>query len=72
MVVQTEHFTHAYKGGSYIPPTPTSQLMWIPLVDRVTWLTPTPQNLALLTLSPPTGFTNVPYSEMTSYLGRIS
>jgi hypothetical protein len=72
MVVQTEHFIHAYKGGTFIPPTPTSQLTWIPLVDRVTWLTPTPQNLALLTLNPPAGFTSVPYSEMTSYLGRIS
>jgi hypothetical protein len=47
-------------------------MMWIPLVNRVTWLTPTPQNLALLTLNPPAGFTNVPYSAMTSYLGRIS
>jgi hypothetical protein len=72
MVVQTEHFIHAYKGGTFIPPTPKSQLIWIPLVNRVTWLTPTPQNLALLTLSPPAGFTSVPYSEMTSYLGRIS
>ena len=72
LVVQTEHFIHAYKGGTFVPPTPTSQLMWIALVSRVTWLTPTPQNLALLTLDPPTGFTNVPYSVMTSYLGRIS
>jgi hypothetical protein len=72
LVVQTEHFIHAYKGGTFIPPTPTSQRTWIPLVDRVTWLTPTPQNLALLTLNPPAGFTSVPYSVMTSYLGRIS
>lgn len=72
MVVQTEHFIHAYKGGTFIPPTPTSQLMWIPLVHRVTWLAPTPQNLALLTLDPPAGFTSVPYSVMTKYLGRIS
>jgi hypothetical protein len=72
LVVQTEHFIHAYKGGTPIPPTPTSKLMWIAIFNRVTWLAPTPQNLALLTLNPPTGFTNVPYSVMTSYLGRIS
>jgi hypothetical protein len=58
------------QGGTFIAPTPTSQPMWIPLVDRVTWLTPTPRNLALLTLNPPAGFTGVPYSEMTSYLRK--
>jgi hypothetical protein len=72
LVVQTEHFIHAYKGGTYIAPTPTSQMTWQPLVNRVTWLTPTPHNLALLTLNPPAGFVNVPYSQMVSYLGRIS
>jgi hypothetical protein len=72
MVVQTEHFIHAYKGGTFIQPTPGSKLMWIALVDRVTWLPPTPRNLALLTLTPPAGFTDVPYSVMVTYLGRIS
>jgi len=72
LVVQTEHYIHAYKGGSYIAPTPTSQMTWQPLVNRVTWLTPTPHNLALLTLNPPAGFANVPYSQMVSYLGPIS
>ncbi len=71
-VVQTEHFIQAYKGGTSIPPTPRSKLMWIALVDHVTWLPPTRQNLALLTLTPPAGFTNVPYSVMASHLGRIS
>jgi hypothetical protein len=66
LVVQTEHFIHAYKGGTFIAPTPTSKLMWIAIVDRVTWLPPTPQNLALLTLTPPAGFTNVPYSAIAS------
>ncbi len=72
MVVQTEHFIHAYKGGTFIPPTPASRMTWMPLFDRVTWLSPTPQNMALLTLTPPAGFTGIPYSQMVSYLGKIS
>jgi hypothetical protein len=73
MVLQTEHFIQAYKGGTSIEPTPDPWgLMWIPLVDRVTWLPPTPRNLALLTLTPPAGFTEVPYSVMVNYLGRTS
>lgn len=72
MVLQTEHFIQAYKGGTFIPPTPASGLIWIALVDRVTWLPPTPRNLALLTLTPPAGFTEVPYSQMVNYLGRTS
>ena len=72
MVVQTQHFIHAYKGGTFIPPTPTSKMIWIPLVNRVTWLSPAPRNLALLTMSPPAGFTEVPYSAMVKYLGPIS
>jgi hypothetical protein len=72
MVLQTEHFIQAYKGGTFIPPAPGSGLMWIALVDRVTWLPPAPRNLALLTLTPPAGFTEVPYSVMVTYLGRTS
>ena len=72
MVVQTEHFIQAYAGGTFIPPSPGAGLMWIALVDRVTWLPPTPRNLALLTLTPPAGFTEVPYSVMVTYLGRTS
>jgi hypothetical protein len=73
MVVQTEHFIQAYKGGTSIEPTPDPWgLMWIALVDRVMWLPPTPRNLAMLTLTPPAGFTEVPYSVMVRYLGRIS
>jgi hypothetical protein len=72
MVVQTEHFIQAYAGGTSIPPSPGAGLMWIALVDRVTWLPPTTRNLALLTLAPPAGFTEVPYSVMVTYLGRIS
>jgi hypothetical protein len=73
MVVQTEHYIQAYQGGTFVEPTPDPQgLMWIALVDRVTWLPPTPRNLALLTLTPPAGFTAVPYSVMVNYLGRTS
>jgi hypothetical protein len=72
MVVQTEHFIQAYAGGTSIPPSPGAGLMWIAIVDRVTWLPPTPRNLALLTLTPPAGFAEVPYSVMVTYLGRTS
>lgn len=43
-----------------------------PVVINVSWLSPTPQNLASLTISPPAGFTEVPYSEVAQDLGPIS
>ena len=48
-------------------------MTWSPIIDRVTWLSPTRENLALLTLTPPAGFTKIPYSELAQkYLGPIS
>ena len=44
-----------------------------PVIQHITWLSPTPENLALLTLTPPAGFTQIPDSEMSQkYLGPIS
>jgi hypothetical protein len=43
-----------------------------PSVDHVTWLSPTPRNLALLTVTPPAGFTKIPYSEMAQILLPMS
>jgi hypothetical protein len=63
LVVQTEHFL----------PAPGSTNTWSPTIDHVTWLSPTRENLALLTLTPPAGFTKIPYSELAQkYLGPIS
>ena len=43
------------------------------VVQHITWLSPTPGNLALLTLTPPAGFTKIPDSEMAQkYLGPVS
>ena len=50
-----------------------SKLLHLPIIARVSWLPPTRQNLALLTVTPPAGFTKIPYSEMAQkYLGPIS
>ena len=52
---------------------PGSNVTWSPDIDHVTWLTPTPGNLALLTFTPPAGFTKIPYSELAQkHLGPIS
>jgi hypothetical protein len=44
-----------------------------PVVQHISWLSPTPGNLALLTLTPPAGFTKIPDAEMArKYLGQDS
>lgn len=45
---------------------------WRPVVINVSWLAPTSQNLGSLTVSPPAGFAQVPYSEAARDLGPIS
>jgi hypothetical protein len=74
----TKRLTHSMRGSSSnqartlgAASLMRASMPWIALVDQVTWLTPSPQNLGLLTLNPPPGFTDVPYSVMTSYLGWI-
>jgi hypothetical protein len=58
LVVQTERFDKVTRS---------------PVIQHITWLSPTPENLALLTLTPPAGFTQIPDSEMSQkYLGPIS
>jgi hypothetical protein len=72
LVVQTEHYLPQLQGSS-TPPAPGSNTTWSPVFDHVTWLSPTPGNLALLTLTPPAGFTKIPYSELAQkYLGPLS
>jgi hypothetical protein len=56
LVVQTKTFKGT--GGAFI--------------TRVSWLPATPENLAKLTITPPPGYTQVPYSDMAKYLGPIS
>jgi hypothetical protein len=73
LVVQTEHFVPRLHGNPPRPPAPGSKITWESIVDHVTWLSPTGENLALLTVTPPPGFTKVPNSEMVQkYLGPIS
>jgi hypothetical protein len=59
LVVQTKNFPFY---GHGLPP----------VVDHVTWLSPTSGNLALLTVTPPAGFTKIPYSEMAQILKPMS
>jgi hypothetical protein len=59
LVVQTETF-RAFKSNL------TS------VITRVSWLPGTPGNRAKLTVTPPPGYTQVPYSEVAKYLGPIS
>jgi hypothetical protein len=72
LVVQTEHFVPQFQGRPR-PSAPGSKMTWSPVVDHVPWLSPTRNNLAQLTLTPPAGFTKIPYSELAQkYLGPIS
>jgi hypothetical protein len=72
LVVQTEHFVPRFQGSSG-PSAPGSNMTWSPVIDQVTWLSPNRANLALLILTPPAGFTKIPYSELAQkYLGPIS
>jgi hypothetical protein len=52
--------------------TKTFKMNRTPVITRVSWLPATPENLAKLTVTPPPGFTRVPYSDMVKYLGPIS
>jgi hypothetical protein len=67
LVVQTKRFVPRFHGPQ------GSEVTWKPVVEHVSWLSPTPTNLALVTLTPPAGFTKIPFSEMAQkYLGPIS
>jgi len=67
LVVQTKHFIPD------LPSAPGGKISWRAIVNQVTWLPPTPQNLAQLTVTPPAGFTKIPYSELVQkYLGPMS
>jgi len=67
LVVQTKHFIPDFSSA------PGGKISWRAVVDQVTWLPPTPENLAQLTVTPPAGFTKIPYSELAQkYLGPIS
>jgi hypothetical protein len=72
LVVQTKHFVPHFQ-GPVRKSAPPSKATWSPVVDHVSWLPPTPANLALLTVTPPAGFTKIPYSELAQrYLAPIS
>jgi hypothetical protein len=70
LVVQTEDFISPLNCK---PSAHVCHVTWSPVIDHVTWLSPTRRNLALLSLIPPAGFTKIPQSEMDQkYLGPIS
>jgi hypothetical protein len=63
----------AHFQGEARPSAPSRKVTWTSVVNHVSWLPPTPANLALLTVTPPAGFTKIPYSELAQrYLGPIS
>jgi hypothetical protein len=67
LVVQTKHFIPG------LPSAPGGKISWRAIVNQVSWLPPTPENLAQLTVTPPAGFAKIPASEMAQkYLGPIS
>jgi hypothetical protein len=67
LVVQTKHFI------PHFPSAPGGKISWRAIVNQVTWLPPTPENLAQLTVTPPAGFTKISAMEMgQKYLGPIS
>jgi hypothetical protein len=65
LLVQTKTFVES---SSWDAPKKT----WKPFVTQVTWLPPTPENLAKLTITPPPGYAKVPYTDLAKYLGPIS
>jgi hypothetical protein len=72
LVVQTEHFIPNFQAIT-TPSAAAGKPTWLPEIDYVTWLNPTPGNLALLTLTPPAGFTKISEAEMgQKYLGPLS
>jgi hypothetical protein len=72
LVVQTQHYVPHFQRSS-MSSAPGGNITWSPVIDHVTWLSPTRGNLALLTLTPPAGFTKIPYPELAQkYLGPIS
>jgi hypothetical protein len=65
LLVQTKTFD---KSSQWDDPKVT----WESFITTVTWLPPTPENLAKLTVSPPPGYTKVPYNTVAKYLGPVS
>lgn len=89
LVVQTEHYVpwslpgadhqlrlHGQQSWPAVPDHTSvirGKTTWSPILADITWLSPTPENLALLTVTPPDGFTNIPDAEMEQkYLAPIS
>lgn len=59
-------------GTGHTPSMSDITTKWEPVTVHVSWLSPTPQNLAMLTVTPPSGYTKVPFSKMVQYLAVIS
>jgi hypothetical protein len=68
LVVQTKTYKVYFKPLT----SGKDQPFWKSWITTVNWLQPTNANLALLSITPPAGYTQVPATDMVKYLGPIS
>lgn len=63
------YWTPDVPNGATVDPSAVGGMRLVPRTIRVSWLPPTPANLARLNLTPWAGFTQVNDHQLTHYLG---